>query len=273
MRQIIREHQKIEPSNGVVLIWNGRELKDPNETLSVHGIRNNSQIICIISKKTGRDIEHIADEIKEEVKNEDRVLKPALQCKFHKKPLGFGVWADETGNNAIVIRVSGKHALNSGVKIGYCVYKLNNELMFGRKHEEVLDWLKKVKCPLSVWFLDFGQEYTITFPRKPLGFSVIQDWNKRNAKVSKINTGEGWALGVKIGSYIIGVNNQDVFGMKHRKIIAILQEVGFPITIKFRHTPKLLMVNSKIRKREASPSDIGININSDDDCSLYENQE
>jgi len=250
MRQIIREHEKIEPSYGIVLISNGKSLKNPDLTLTDHGICNDSMIICIISKETGRDIELLIGEEEQEVKYNDGVLDTALECEFQEKPFGFAVWANEMGNNAIVTKVSGKYALNVGVKIGYCVYKLNDKLMYNRKHNDVLDELKRVKCPVIISFLDLGQEYAITFQTKPLGFTVTQDRDENNAKVSKINTGTAIALGVHIGSHVISVNDQDVFGMKHHEIITLINKAGFPITIKFRQTSKLLPVRSNLRKNE-----------------------
>lgn len=250
MRQIIREHEKIEPSYGIVLISNGKSLKNPDLTLNDHGICNDSLIICIISKEKGRDIELLIGEEKEEVKYNDGMLETALECTFQEKPFGFAVWANEMGDNAIVTKVSGKYALNVGVKIGYCVYKINDTLMFNRKHNDVLDDLLRVKCPVIISFLDLGKEYAITFQTRPLGFTVTQDGDENNAKVSKINTGTAIALGVHIGSHVIGVNDQDVFGMKHQQIVTLINKAGFPITIRFRKTSKLLLVRSNLKKNE-----------------------
>jgi len=245
MREIIREHEKIQPSHGIVLISNGKTLKNPELTLSDHGICNDSMIICIISKETGRDIELVTGEEKEEVQFNDDMLEKAFECKFEEKPFGFAVWANEMGDNAIVTKVSGEQALKVGVKIGYCVYKLNNKPMFNRNHNDVLNDLKRVNCPVTISFLDLGHEYVITFQTKPLGFSVTQDKHENNAKVSKLNTGTAVSLGVQLGSHIIAVNDHDVFGMKYQQILDQINRAGFPITIRFRRTPKLLVVRRK----------------------------
>jgi len=245
MREIIREHEKIEPAYGIVLISNGKSLKNPDLTLSDHGICNDSMIICIISKEMGRDIELLTGEEKEEVQVNDQILEKVFECKFEEKPFGFAVWANEMGDNAIVTKVSGEHALKAGVKIGYCVYKLNNKHMFNRKHNDVLDDLQRVKCPATILFLDLGLEYVITFQTKPLGFSVTPDNNENNAKVTKLNTRTAVSLGVQVGSHIIGINDQYVFGMKYLQILFHINKAGFPITIRFRRTPKMLLVRSK----------------------------
>jgi len=246
MRNIIREHEKLEPLFGIVLIFNGKALKNPDHTLNDHGICNDSLIVCVISRNTGRDIELLIAEENEEVQFNDEMLETALECKFHERPFGFAVWANEMGDNAIVTKVSGKYALDVGVKIGYCIYKLNNKhVMYNRKHNDVLYNLKSVKCPVTISFLDLGKEYVITFHMKPLGFSVTHDEDKNNAKVSKIETGTAIALGVQIGSHVIGVNNYDVFGMEYHQIIACINKAGFPITLRFRQPPKLLLVGSR----------------------------
>jgi len=248
MRRIIREHGKIDPSYGIVLISNGKALRNPDLTLADHGICNDSLIICIISKERGRDIELLIGEEKEEVQCNDEMLETVLECQFQKRPFGFAVWANEMGDNAIVTKVSGKYALNVGVKIGYCVYKLNNKLVYNSKHEDVLDDLKSLKCPVTISFLDLGQESVITFQMKPLGFSVTHDQDENNAKVSKISSGTAIALGVRIGSYVIGVNDDNVFGMNYHQIISCINKAGFPITLRFRKTPNLLLVRNIFKK-------------------------
>jgi len=239
MKQIIRDHAKIRPSFGVVLISNGKPLRVPEITLSDLGICNDSLIICIISKETGREIEKlIGDDEKEDTK--DRATKVALECTLKSRPFGFAVWANEIGVNAIVTKVSGEDAIKMGIKIGYCVYKVNNTLALNMKHDDILDMLKIVECPLHVKFVDFGEEYTITFPVKPLGFTVIQDSDEKNAKVNKINTKEAIDLGVKLASHIVEVNDQYVFGLKHQEVVDIINKDEFPIKLTFRSPPKLL---------------------------------
>lgn len=255
MKKLIREAAKIKASFGVVLISNGKPLRIPEATLHDHGICNDSLIICIISTTTGRDIEQLIGEDEKEEAN-DLGEKIALECQFDCRPFGFAVWANEKGENAIVTKVSGKNAITLGLKIGYCVYQVNRTLVFNMKHNDVLDYLKNVVCPLRVTFLDLGDEYTITFPRKPLGFTVVQDREARNAKVSKINTKEAVGQGVKIASHIVEVNDQSVFGLKHLEIVDIINGDEFPIKLKFRRPPKLLMVtaNPKVygKKKKSS---------------------
>lgn len=251
LRMIIREHENMQPSWGVVLISNGKPLKNPDLTLADHGICNDSLVICIISKQTGRDIELLFGD--EEKMNPDQnvELETVLDCTFHARPFGFAVWANENGENAVVTKVSGVYAVDSGIKVGYCVYKLNDQLMFNRKHNEVLDALKNLTCPLRISFLDLGLEYVITFPNKPLDFTVIPDREDNNARVSKIDK-VAVASGVRIGSHIIAVNDEDVFGLKHNQIMTIINNVGFPIKFRFRHPPKLLMMSSKTKKSDTT---------------------
>lgn len=139
--------------------------------------------------------------------------------------------------------VVGEEALRSGVKIGYCVYKLGDEVVFNRKYEEILSFLRDMSSPLCMSFLDLGHVYSIAFRSKPLGFTVVNDSAWNNAKVSKIHTRKALEAGVKIGSYITCVNKQYVFGLKHRQIIQIIKKSRFPLYFQFRHPPKLLLVS------------------------------
>jgi len=239
IRRIIRLHQKIDSSDGVVLISNGQSLQNPDITMADLGICSDSMIICIISKEKGRDIEKLIGD----KKHKKNTMDPVLECEFVSRPFGFAVWADESGNNAIVMKVAGKTALYNGIQIGYCVYKVNDSLVFDLKHTEVLNFLKTTPCPLRITFIDLGHEYTISFEEKPLGFTVVQDKQCNNAKVSKI-THKGPAEKVlKIGSYIISVNGKHLYGMKHKHIIESIENARFPIMLKFRLPPKLMMVS------------------------------
>jgi len=256
MKKIIRKHAKIEPAFGVVLISNGKPLRFPDISLSDHGICNDSMIICIISKETGRDIEKLFGYDNKENSEED--IEIALTCQFWSRPFGFAVWANEKGENAIVTKVSGEDAVMLGIKIGYCVYKVNGTQVLNMKHNDILDCLKNFECPLRITFLDFGDEYTITFLAKPLGFTVVPDQEDRNAKVSKVNTKESVNLGVKVASHIVEVNDQDVFGLKHQEILSVINKKdAFPLEITFRRPPKLLLVSSpksNVSPKKRSPS-------------------
>merc|ERR1719204_1165834 len=137
--------QEIAPSDGVVLISNGQRLKNPDIALVDLGICNESMIICIISKEKGRNIEQLVGD-EEERKYMEDVAEPVLECKFEKRPFGFAVWANEKAENAIVTKVAGKDALRLGIKIGFCVYRVNDQIVFNKTHKEVLDYLKNTRC-------------------------------------------------------------------------------------------------------------------------------
>jgi len=241
LRTQLREEQMIDPSFGVVLISNGENLKNPDITLYDLGICSDSLIICIISKTTGKDIEAL---IGNKEKDDFKDLDVVLEADFHARPFGFAVWANEKGENAIVTKVSTPSALNKGIKIGYCVYKVDDSLVFNKDHTEVLTCLKSVACPIRIQFVDCGEENTVEFTVKPLGFTVVQDKdNETNAKVSKV-TQHAARLGVKIGSQVVAVDGQSVFGRKHKDIIDIINIAQFPINLTFRRPPKLLVLSS-----------------------------
>jgi len=243
IRHIIRQDQKIASNDGVALISNGQSLKNPDITLSDLGICNDSMIICIISKEKGRDIEKLIGIEQKEGQQKDNRLEPVLVCDFTSRPFGFAVWADESGDNAIVTKVDGKRALQLGIQIGYCVYKVNDTEVLNSTHKELLSYLKTTPCPIRITFVDWGHEYTVSFAGKPMGFTVVQNKDSKNARVSKINLQSAVVKGVKIGSYIVAVNDHRVFGLKHKRIIDIINFAGFPLRLRLRHPPKLLMVS------------------------------
>jgi len=241
-RQLLREDEDIDAHFGIVLIYNGAKLSFPDATLYELGICNDSLIICIISKNTGREIEELFGD--EKKKDED--LKVVCELEFFTRPLGFSVWANEKGEDAIVTKVSRRSTIHRGVKIGYCIYKVNDTVVLGKRHKVVLNVLKKTLCPIKVHFIDRGVVDTIIFQTKPLGFTVVQDKECTNAKVCKTNE---WAAkkGVKIGSHIVAVNGQQVFGMNHKDICEIINNAKFPIKIAFRMPPQLQAPSIKDR--------------------------
>lgn len=243
MRTQLRAEQKIDPSYGVVLISNGENLRNPDITLYDLGICSDSLVICIISKSTGKDIEALIGDESEESKD----IKVVLEVEFNSRPFGFAVWADERGENAIVTKVSGSRAIEKGIKIGYCVYKVNDSIVYHNTHTNVLLLLKTIACPTRIQFLDFGDENTIEFSAKPLGFTVVMDNRETNAKVSKV-TQDNVKQGVKIGSLIVAVNGQYVYGWQHKAIINVINNSKFPIRITFRKAPKLLILSTEGRR-------------------------
>jgi len=246
LRRVIRHNLDLDisSSDGVVLISNGQSLKNPNITLADLGICSESLIICIISKQTGREIEKLFNN-EEDTNYENGKITPVLECVFHSRPFGFAVWANERGRNAIVTKVAGNYALQSGIQIGYCAYKINDTPVFNKSHDEVFEYLKNWKCPLRITFIDLGREYAVAFQSKPMGFTVVQDREGNNAKVSKIIMKKAGDAGVKIGSYVTAVNNVQVFGSEHRKIISTINQADFPIILKFRRPPKLLILSRR----------------------------
>lgn len=210
-----------------------------------------SVIICILS--SGETEDKMTSEEKandnlgaaEEDTGDHRIV---LRTQFNKRPFGFAVWANAQGKNAIVTKVAGQKALELGIQIGYTVSHLNGTKVYGFAHDVVLEKLKTTQTPLTLDFVDLGEEYTCAFKSKPLGFTVIQDREENNAKVSKINTRAAQDLGVKIGSYIVVVNTNKVFGSKHKALVNGINVAKFPIMITFRHPPALLMLAPRSRR-------------------------
>jgi len=254
LRGIIRQSQDVSSFDEVLLMANGKVLKHPNTTMTELGIRNDTMIKCVISNENGRKTDKQRGDNEEELRVDRQSpyqtveQKADLEVKLHRR-FGIVVWANEKGENAIVTEVVGDEALRIGIKIGYCVYKLGDKIVYNHRYKEILKHLKDMPSPLEISFLDLGQEYSITFRSKPLGFTVVKDSVGNNAKVSKIHTRKALEAGVKIGSYIIEVNEHNVFGKSHRKIISIIGKSLFPLHFRFRRPPKLLLV-SKYKDEE-----------------------
>lgn len=258
--QILSDQEGV-PVGRMNLVFNGKAFyrygKIPEEYKNHHpsalGIMKGSVVICILSSGVPE-----AEKTEEQRANDNIGMEEAdkqdhqivLTCQFKKRPFGFAVWANAQGKNAIVTKVAGSNALSLGIQIGYVVYICNKERVYGRPHDEVLELLKTTPCPLVLQFADLGEEYTCAFTSKPLGFTVIQDREENNAKVSKINTRAAQNLGVLIGSYVVGVNMEKVFGMKHKAIIGSINRAQFPINIIFRHPPPLLMLAPRARRNK-----------------------
>jgi len=252
MREIIRAEKSIDSMDGIVLIWNGQSLKNPDSTLSDLGVWNDSLIICIVSKETGRGIEQLVGD-DEDAKYKDDNDNPEIVREFSSRPFGFSIWPNEKGENAIVTMVSAETLREKGVKIGYCVYKVNDTIVFNGKHDDILELLRNLKCPIRIAFLDLALEYSITYTGKPLGFTVIQDRKGNNARVRKINTLKDRMETPQIGSYVTAVSGKNVFGEPHKDIVALINEAGFPLEVQFRHTPKLL---SSKKQKDGMPKNM-----------------
>jgi len=240
LREMIRHDKnvKVSSEDGLVLVSNGQRLRNPEIALSALGLCTDSKIICIISQKTGRNIEDLCSE--EEGKYDD--VRVALTLTFDTRPFGFSVWANEKGDNAIVTKVGDK-ALADGLRLGYCVYTLDGKTMMNQKHEDILYCLKNDPCPLVVEFVDLGEDYTVSFDSRPLGFTVIESVDQTNAQVTRVH--KEAEEKVKFGSYVAEVNGELVFGKKHKEIVDVINRTSFPMVIGFRDLPKLLQESEK----------------------------
>jgi len=252
IRQIIRAQQSIDSLDGIVLIWNGQRLKNPDSAMSDLGICNDSLIICIVSKETGKDIEQLIGD-DEDAKYKDTSDNAKAVCEFVSRPLGFSVWPNEKGENAIVTAVAEEGVVKRGVKVGFCVYKVNDKNVFNDKHDDILELLRNLRCPLQIMFIDLALQYSIRYTGKPLGFTVIEDRKGNNARVRKITKErKDWET-PQIGSYITAVGGKEVFGEPHQDIINLINNASFPFEVQFRHLPKLFVENTQ---KDVMPTNI-----------------
>jgi len=77
-------------------------------------------------------------------------------------------------------------------------------------------------------------EYTITWEKKPLGFSIVMDTSGQNAYVSSIQRAENVGKGLKLAAQIIEINGTRVVDKNHSEILKEIKKAGEPITLKFQ---------------------------------------
>jgi len=77
-------------------------------------------------------------------------------------------------------------------------------------------------------------EYSITWNKKPLGFSIVMDTSGQNAYVSSIQRPENVGKGLKLAAQIIQINEQKVVDKPHAEILDAIKKAKEPITLKFQ---------------------------------------
>jgi len=76
--------------------------------------------------------------------------------------------------------------------------------------------------------------YTITWSRKPLGFSIVMDTTGNNAYVSSIQEKRNVKKGLKLAAQIVEVNGNATVGKKHQEILQIIKGVVPPVVLRFQ---------------------------------------
>lgn len=76
--------------------------------------------------------------------------------------------------------------------------------------------------------------YEITWPAKPLGFSIVMDTTGNNAYVSSIQKPKNVEWGLKLAAQIIAVNGWDARNQKHAAILNKIKSTTAPIVLRFQ---------------------------------------
>jgi len=79
-----------------------------------------------------------------------------------------------------------------------------------------------------------GGVYTITWQKKPLGFSIVMDTTGKNAYVSSIQNNLNVSKGLKLAAQIIEINGANQKDKKHADILTAIKGAKLPITLKFQ---------------------------------------
>jgi len=72
--------------------------------------------------------------------------------QWSKKPLGFSIVMDTTGNNAYVSSIQEKRNVKKGLKLAAQIVEVNGTGTVGKKHQEILQIIKGVKPPVILRF-------------------------------------------------------------------------------------------------------------------------
>jgi len=76
--------------------------------------------------------------------------------------------------------------------------------------------------------------YTITWEKKPLGFSIVMNTDGKNAYVSSIQKTENIEKGLKLAAQIIQINNKKVDGLEHQEILKAIRNAECPMKLTFQ---------------------------------------
>jgi len=72
--------------------------------------------------------------------------------EWAKKPLGFSIVMDTTGNNAYVSSIQEKANVKKGLKLAAQIVEVNGKATVGKKHQEILQVIKSVTPPVKLRF-------------------------------------------------------------------------------------------------------------------------
>lgn len=170
---------------------------------------------------------------------------------FSTRPLGFRIWGDDKGLNAVVTKIDMPAAMEKGIKCGYVISQVNKEPTLGQPHNSILKKIQRSSLPIGIHFISKRKIYNITFEKKPLGFTIWKDSSGRNAKVIRIDSAEAGKSGVRLGSRLIKVGGTDVENFKHQDILDAIKAAPTPIELTFLELPKLKRAPTK--KKKAAP--------------------
>merc|ERR1711964_587898 len=86
---------------------------------------------------------------------------------FFNRPLGLTVWHDKQGNNAIVLRINSREAIENGVIIGSRIVAVNNLRCENLPHQQILEIIKAQAMPMHLRFKPPGENDVLPTPPPP----------------------------------------------------------------------------------------------------------
>jgi len=210
---------EVKKKNGVV----ETKEKKSNEVIRTNGEFDGETIVLNLST------DKLSDEARQ---GKSFIPEEVLWCTFVSRPFGFRVASEQNNMNTVVKHIGNKNLLTAGLRPGYCVYKVNKTGVLREPYKKVIRRIKGTPCPLQLGFVKLLWDQSIVFQTKPLGFSVFASGNN-NVEVGRLNTRSAMKKGVKVGSQIVGVNNNLVRGWKYYDIVKTIKEATFPLVLRF----------------------------------------
>lgn len=118
--------------------------------------------------------------------NITKVEEEEYDVVFFNRPLGLTVWHDKQGNNAIVLRINSREAIENGVIIGSRIVAVNNLRCENLPHQQILEIIKAQSMPMHLRFKPPGEGDELpTPPPPPAGRKKGKKKKKKNKAEEK----------------------------------------------------------------------------------------
>ena len=96
--------------------------------------------------------------------------------------------------------------------------------------------------------------YELQFDTKPYGFRIVGDDKNKNSIVKAILNPILNSKGLRVGSWIVQINDVWTENMEFSKIISVLRDAALPVTIKFKQCLILSGTDQQLISHQFTPN-------------------